>query len=699
MIGLPCPTARLWLQAPHELSASETSVLHAHLSECGMCSAFSARQTQLDATLTATLEGLQIAPVARSVRARLEAKPVRRPIHARLLPPACLVAPLAVAAMLLALIFPQVLPDGSGSPPAHAAWHLVRPKIGYPLAVDPVRPNHLLAGAFGQVYESRDGGEPWTRLAPLPPHLVIRALAIDTSNPNRYLVATEHSIFLSRDAGRHWTAAVGSLPGAMNMFLTQDPRAPTTFYVGPSILWKSVNGGTSWARDGRGMVFAPDGIQSVQFGSNGTLLAGIWHGGVALSSDGGVTWQRRAQGLAPNVMDVEPGRGADLWAATDRGVYRSTDTGLHWHRSGLPGDFFATSLLVQGRVMLAGGDQALYRSADGGAHWSLAMEGLPLDPYVSGLSGDPFHSQRVYASLNSDGIFRSDDGGRHWRAVDQGLPLQGALQPARQFLFRREGALWISDAAGTDPGVLTVDRNVRLAALSPDQAAVAYVGGTQHRWGAYVLNAGGSAARTILTGAGRPPSAVLWSPSASLLALVRRSRVTVTNLSRASTWPLRPAARVLGWTPDGRYLLTWDRTTGLVAAHLPQTGIVQGPTRGPYPSAPLVAPDGTHIALRTGAMVDAGTWRTSFQAMPSLASCRPIAWSADSTRLLAGCRGSSIEVSPSGTVLVRVHLPPPVRWLPGGHDLLFFRHGNLWKWSPRGAHELIRWADPVSARR
>src|SRR5438270_62298 len=125
------------------------------------------------------------------------------------------------------------------------------------LALDPVRRDHLLAGAWGQVYQSWNAGVSWRPLAPLPAGLVIRALAIDASRPNHYLIATKHSVYLSADAGQHWRRTVSGLQGAMNMFLMQDLRSPETFYLGPSTLWQSTDSGLSWPRDRRGTLFPP----------------------------------------------------------------------------------------------------------------------------------------------------------------------------------------------------------------------------------------------------------------------------------------------------------------------------------------------------------------------------------------------------------------------------------------------------------
>ncbi|MDQ2743850.1 MAG: hypothetical protein M3Z66_16355, partial [Chloroflexota bacterium] len=599
-----------------------------------------------------------------------------------------------------ALLVPTILPDGDRSLPARAAWHLVRPDIGYPLTVDRAHPGHLLAGAWGQVYQSWDSGASWSQLAPLPDRLVIRALAIDASQPDRYLVATKHSIFLSTDGGRSWTLAQASLPGGPDMFLMQDPRSPATFYAGPSILWKSSDHGATWGPDGRGLVFAPDGIQSLEITPNGELLAGIWRGGVGVSHNGGLTWERRARGLDLTVMDVAAGLASLRWAGTDRGVFHSTNDGLRWHRVSLPGDFSVTSLLVLRHAVVAAGDQALYRSSDGGKHWSMSMSGLPLDPYVSGLVADPFHAGRIYASLNSDGLFRSDDGGRQWTPIDHGIPLKGDLQPAHHILFRRLGALWITDAAGTDPGVLTVERDVDLAALTPDEAAVAYVSDDRQGWAVRILNAGGSAARTLQSGTGHPPGALLWSQNSSSLAIVREGSVTVTDLSRTHTWPLGHGDRVVTWSADGRALLLWNAQTHRITERQPLSG-VQGATRtGQYSSIPVIAPNGKYVATRENGAVAIGTWGGPLMPVPALQGCRPLAWSSDSSRVLVTCRASVAEVTAAGAVTNQVRLPGPVRWAPGSsRSLLFFSHGDLFRWTPAGSRLLVQSAHPVLTAR
>jgi photosystem II stability/assembly factor-like uncharacterized protein len=723
MAKLSCRTIRLWLQAPEELGKYEVQQLSAHLADCAECRHFKAQQEELDTLIQSTLDWatMGVESVRPQVWGRLHsAAPrwrfIRWPTSHRW--PTRAMVPLTLVAMLLAIILSQPIPNNAGEVmPVGAAWHLVRPEIAFPLTVDPTKPNHLLAGAWGQVYQSWDGGVSWHRLAPLPADLVVRDLTIDPTDPSRYLVATKHSVFVSNDAGRHWIVAASDLPGAMNMFVLPDPQHPGTFYLGPSILWKSTDHGFTWSWAGPGRVFARGGIQSLSVAANGDLITGIWRGGVAISTDGGRSWQRRARGLAPDVMDVTVGPHDTLWAATDHGVYRSLDFGLHWRRVTV--HFWATSIVVRPGYILAAGNGWVYRSTDGGRSWHVAMSGLPLDPYVYELLADPFHPQRVFASLNTDGLYRSDDGGQHWMAIDVGLQLTGHIRPIRFVLFRRDGWLWMTSTKGGEPSSLTVERNIARAALAPDGAAVAYVAAWRGGWAVRVLSAPNSTAsaahlltalHTLASGTGPSPQRLVWAPNSSLLAIVRAPTVMVVNLARMHyVWKPSLHEHLVGWTSDGSALLFWNSVTGHLNVHpwqvaqrfssAPQMSTQEAVTKlaiataRSYPASPVLAPDGKHIALLWHQRLYSGSITSGVRVVAVLSShCQQLAWSDDSMRLLLTCGRAVEERTTDGYLAVWAELPLPVSWLPGSHrTLLFYRGGALWRWNPGG--RILRFVD------
>jgi hypothetical protein len=337
------------------------------------------------------------------------------------------------------------------------------------------------------------------------------------------------------------------------------------------------------------------------------------------------------------------------------------------------------------------------------------VNGLPLDPYVYQLVADPSHPERVFASLDSDGVFRSDDGGQHWEAIDTGLPSTRAAVHISLLLFRRYGALWITDTRGTDPGVLTVDTDVQLASLSPDGAAAAYLAVQPDRWAVRVVSSGGgSGARTLATGRGDVPQQLLWSPNASLLAIVSAHSVVVTNLGHTlRSWALHSDERVLGWSADGRALLIWNRDTRRVSAHLWSNGRARSELPGLYPVQPLAAPDGRHMAFIWKNYLYTGVWSAGPEHTASLSdrntvACRLRAWSDASTRLLLAC-GDRVEARSEAGQLVAgrgIAAATWVSWAPGSdRNLLVFRQGNLWAWplsSPR-PREIVGRAEPLLA--
>lgn len=716
MHHLSCRSARLWLQAPHELWRGDMRTLDGHLASCSACREMNARQAEMDRLLRHSLQrvisdssirarvGDQIAaqtgPADRPGQLQRGAKRRRWTLRALLLP-GWMGVGVALAVTALAVFIPQYIPDaGGGVPGAGAASHLVRKEIGYPFTVDPNRRDHLLAGAWGQAFESWNAGASWQRLGALPSGLIIRALAVDVAHPARYLVAAKLSVFVSEDRGRHWRRTASNLLGAMNMFLLQDPTSPQTFYVGPSTLWKSTDGGLSWRRDGTGAVFAPYGIQALETAPRGRLFTAIWGGGVATSTDGGVTWKRHARGLPRNVMDVARSPGGVLWAATDKGTYRSSNGGRLWQYSSPRSPFFATSVLPGPGYVLVGGDATLYRSPDGGRHWDLAMNGLPLGPSINSLMADPYHPRRVYASLNSDGIFRSDDAGRHWIPINAGLPLSGRGDASRSLLFLRDGALWITNGAGADPEVLTVEQDVTAATLSPDGAAVAYLAVTPDSWAVRVVGSGGSSPVTLDNGSGPAPIALRWSTDSSLVAIDLRSSLVVHDLaSEHWSWHLPAAQRFLGWAPGGRSLLFWDRSAHRIVARRWHSGLARPYGTATISTSPVLSPNGVRIALLARGSLATGLSYGAVRATPTrVTSCRLLGWSSDSAALFVRC-GRQLQLrSPNGALRADLTLRggTTVSAAPDG-TILLARHGTIWSWRPgAGPKKMANHATPAA---
>jgi photosystem II stability/assembly factor-like uncharacterized protein len=109
---------------------------------------------------------------------------------------------------------------------------------------------------------------------------------------------------------------------------------------------------------------------------------------------------------------------AHLLLGTQRGLYRTTNGGLSWTRSGFGGEQ-VTSLAQSGRAIFAGGNGLLAVSTDGGTSWTrLHPRGLPDDQVVS-LAVDPAQPAVMYLVLGSGGLYRSTDRARGFALVSR----------------------------------------------------------------------------------------------------------------------------------------------------------------------------------------------------------------------------------------------------------------------------------------
>jgi photosystem II stability/assembly factor-like uncharacterized protein len=286
------------------------------------------------------------------------------------------------------------------------------------------------------IFKSTDRGATWEALDLgdlLPLGVPVRALLVDPSDPSTLYADFGRGILRSRDAGATWEAIV--LPLYVQE-LEADPRAPGAVWAagfldilpGTSPLYHSDDFGTTWDP----VAFPlPRGMEIRAFEVDPTNPQVLWAGGSFLeiqphssrvhlrvfrSGDGGQTWQRRDTGLptAPTrglftVLDlaIDPANPSRVYAATENGLYRTTDAGLTWAR--VPG-FTAPVTEVEAApttpsaiyVYLSG--FGIQRSTDGGNTWTAARRGLAPIPVLD-LVVDPNDPKRLYAGSLTRGVF------------------------------------------------------------------------------------------------------------------------------------------------------------------------------------------------------------------------------------------------------------------------------------------------------
>jgi hypothetical protein len=283
--------------------------------------------------------------------------------------------------------------------------------------------------------------------------------------------------------GQYWTVRHQGIDGAQ--CLAVDPVQPAVLYLGTSGwgVWKSTDGGESWAQ----LNFPAVDVFSLAVSpADGALYAGTEPSRMFRSLDGGVGWQElealqdipskpnwsfpprpwtsHVRWIAPNPQD------ADLLLVGIElgGLMRSEDGGKTFedHRPGAQRDVhcLAWHPTAPGRAYQAGGGGAAW-SKDGGQTWQPADQGRdrnytwalavdPLDADTWFVSASPGAGQAHHSDHAQARIYRWRAGGP-WQALSGGLPdllesMPYALAFGGDELFAglSDGRIWSSPDRG-----------------------------------------------------------------------------------------------------------------------------------------------------------------------------------------------------------------------------------------------------------
>src|SRR6266542_3776630 len=270
---------------------------------------------------------------------------------------------------------------------------------------DPVDPRVIYAKA-GAIFRSSDGGTTWARFFPTAvvkmtmsgdhatptlhvargPRGDIGAMAIDPGDSRVLYLAIDSALWTSPDGGATWHKSA-DLPGrARRMWI--DPRssqADRTLYVA-----------------------GPDAIYRRQ--------AGAWR-----------------TGASPGVFTDVTGTPPRFYATSTGKIFVSSDGGMTWSTSSLPGFGGRATAIAASRqqpdiAYVAYSElrapiratRGVAKTVDGGRHWT--TNGL--DATTSyGVHFDPFDPRHLFISYTDIGLFASDNGGASWySATRRGVP-------------------------------------------------------------------------------------------------------------------------------------------------------------------------------------------------------------------------------------------------------------------------------------
>ncbi len=250
----------------------------------------------------------------------------------------------------------------------------------------------------------------------------IHGVGFDRSAPGSILLATHYGIYRARPDG---VAETVSEDASDYMGFSPDPTDPGRLLAsghpgqgGNMGVILSSDGGVTWQKIAEGVGGPVDFHAMTISRADPRVIYGLY-GGIQISRDGGATWA--AAGPGPQkVIDLaaSPAGPETLYAGTVEGLMRSGDAGATWELVGPSG---RAATLVE-----ATADGSLYVFFAGTGLFRLPKEGNWValasnfgEGYILHLAVDPADTVHLVAVTDESMVIESRDGGKTWTGFAQ----------------------------------------------------------------------------------------------------------------------------------------------------------------------------------------------------------------------------------------------------------------------------------------
>lgn len=332
----------------------------------------------------------------------------------------------------------------------------------------------MISNDFGKTFQQTNAGYS-TRLT--------YTIVPDVEQPNRFYAATHNTatgggfFFVSNDEGATWQASMRNFPSRLLVYsILQDAEKPTTVYLGTSNgVYRSLDRGASWAQvtapkapmrraapKQTATAAAPTTTKKPATAAAKTTASAKTPAKTATAkpnakvtakanaktpaktpakpaaqtakkvetakSSAPAKQSNRVAALTEKVNYLIPAFGEQkgMFAATDKGLYRTSNIDKGWDKIEFPADLDAQILTAAispknpDTIWLGTARSGVLVSRDAGKTWE-QIKGITKDYPVSHIEIDPNDSSRVYVGTRQT-FYMTKNGGENWDRRGGGLP-------------------------------------------------------------------------------------------------------------------------------------------------------------------------------------------------------------------------------------------------------------------------------------
>ena len=180
----------------------------------------------------------------------------------------------------------------------------------------------------------------------------------------------------------------------------------------------SSESGNSIAIDSAGNAYVAGNTSSTDFPTTNPVQTNRSGHSIFKSTNAAGNWAPSDAGLAASlIIDLvfQPGNSSIIYAATDTGLFKSTDSGANWSRlPGSPSSIYSELALdpVNPAIIYVATNDGVFKSTDGGNSFALSNTGI--GTHVQSIAVNPVTPIILYASVGGSPYFKSVNGGASW---------------------------------------------------------------------------------------------------------------------------------------------------------------------------------------------------------------------------------------------------------------------------------------------